>query len=74
MIISICISKLDKDVVDITIIGVDGHCLAIKLKGAKVFIISMKKLKFQVAKKAKPEIVPKNVILIKYSNFWIFFK
>ena len=69
LLISILILKLDKNIINITIISANIYYAANKLKKTQVFIISMRNLKFQVIKKAKPETDPKNIILKKYYDF-----
>lgn len=69
MLILTFISKLDKSVINIAMISVDIYCAASRLKGAQIFAIFIKTLKFQATKKAKPETDLKSVILEEYHNF-----
>lgn len=64
--ILILILIISKSVVDIAIIDADTYCVAGGLKGAKVFTVFIKNLKFQVVKKGKPETDLKNVISKQY--------
>lgn len=50
-------------------IDANAYRIACKLEKAQVFAISMKYLKFQAKKKARPETNPKNVIPKIYHDF-----
>ena len=54
--------------VDVAMIGADTYCAACNLKGAQDFTFSIKDLKYQAEKKARPETDPKNVVPEEYHN------
>lgn len=54
--------------INIAIINVNAYYLICKLKKAQIFIIFIKDLKFQAAKKVKPEINFKSFIPKEYYN------
>ena len=48
--------------IDITMIGADAYCAACHLKGAQVFVISMRDIKYQAEKEARAKTDPKSVV------------
>lgn len=54
---------------DITMISADTYYTIYKLKETQVFTISMRDLKYQIAKRTKPETNSRSIILEKYHNF-----
>ena len=68
---TIIISFFDNsDIVNIIMIGTNAYCLAYKLEKAHVFAISIKNLKFQVAKETRLETDLKNILPEEYHNFF----
>ena len=65
---SILTTTFGKKIEDVALIDVDAYCLVLLLKSAQIFAISIRGLKFQAEKKARPKTNLKIVVLKKYHN------
>ena len=55
--------------IDIAIIGADAYCAACRLKGAQVFVVSMRDIQYQAVKEDRAETNPTSVVPQEYHNF-----
>lgn len=73
MTVSTLAPTLSTDIIDIAIISADAYYLAYKFKRAQVLAVSIKNLKFQAIKEARPKIDPKSIIPEEYYNLLYIF-
>lgn len=69
LLISILTLKLDKNIINVAIIGKNAYCAANKLKKAHVFVFFMRVSEFQLAKEVKSKTSPKNIVPNEYHGF-----
>lgn len=67
--LKIKVSTLAIKQIDVTIISADTYCTTCRLKKAQVFAISIRNLKYQVEREARPKTNPRTVISAEYYDF-----